>query len=76
MNPVLRPQMRAFLQNLAANYDNLVLLDEEDLPREAESDYEDLTHITAEARIRFTEALEPVLQRLMLSKEQIRSKAG
>jgi hypothetical protein len=76
LNPALRAQMRAFLRNLAANYDNLVFLDEGDLPREAESDYEDLTHITAEARVRFTEALEPVLQRLMLTKKQSSGKAG
>lgn len=75
LNPALRLQMRAFLHKLAAENDNFILLDEDALPPQTESDYEDLTHVNAEAQVRFTKALEPVLQKLLIAKQLAAGKA-
>jgi hypothetical protein len=62
LDPALRPKMLAFLAQLPAKYDNVVLLQEKDLPTQSEADYEDLSHANKAAQIRFTEAIARVLQ--------------
>jgi hypothetical protein len=64
LDPTLRPQLLSFLHQLAAKYDNVVLLEEEALPAQAAEDYEDLTHVNGAAQARFTEAIARNLQRL------------
>ena len=64
IDPALRARMLAFLAQLATKYDNVVLLQEKDLPTQTEADYEDLSHANSAAQIRFTEAIARVLQGL------------
>ena len=64
LDPAMRPRMLAFLAQLAANYDNVVLLQEKDLPAQTEADYEDLTHVNPAAQSRFSEAIARLLQKL------------
>jgi hypothetical protein len=64
LDPALRPRMLAFLAQLAAKHDNVVLLQEKDLPTQTEVDYDDLSHVNLAAQIRFTEAMARVLQGL------------
>jgi hypothetical protein len=64
LDPALRPKMLVFLAQLAAKYDNVVLLQEKDLPTQTEADYDDLSHANPAARTRFTEAMARVLQDL------------
>jgi hypothetical protein len=56
LEPRLRPQMLAYLRQLATSHDNVVLWDEQDLPRQTADVYEDLTHVGPEAQARFTGA--------------------
>jgi hypothetical protein len=63
LDPTLRPQMVVFLRRLAAKYDNVVLLEENDLPPHSEEDYEDLTHVNSAAQARFTDVIGRVLRR-------------
>ena len=64
IDPTLRPKMLAFLAQLATKYNNVVLLQEKDLPTQTEADYEDLSHANSAAQIRFTEAIARILQDL------------
>jgi hypothetical protein len=64
LDPALRPRMLAFLAQLAAKYDNVVLLQEKDLPAQTEADYDDLSHANKAAQLRFTEAIARLLQDL------------
>lgn len=61
LDPTLRKQMLEFLNNVAAKYDNVVLLQDKQLPAQNETDYDDLMHVNAAARIRFTQTLGRVL---------------
>jgi hypothetical protein len=64
LDPALRAKMVAFLAHLATKYDNVVLLQEKDLPEQTEADYEDLSHANSAAQVRFTEAIARVLHDL------------
>jgi len=64
LDPALRPRMLAFLAQLATKYDNVVLLQEKDLPEQTEADYDDLAHANRAAQVRFTEALARILRDL------------
>ncbi len=57
--------MLAFLRNQAAHDANIVLLDESDLPKQTEADYDDLTHVNEAAQIRFTEFIAGVMEKLL-----------
>jgi hypothetical protein len=73
MNPILgralipswRHDMVSFLRQLAKQDDNIILLDENDLPQQSEADYEDLTHVNLAAQARFSDYLAGVLNQLM-----------
>jgi hypothetical protein len=64
LNPALRADMVAFLHRLAANDPNIVLLEPPRMPEQRESDYEDLMHVTQEARARFTPYIADALRQL------------
>jgi hypothetical protein len=72
VNPILqrelptaiRSDMLAFLHGQARADTNIVLLEEEEMPVQAESDYEDLTHVTKAARARFSEYVANKLMKL------------
>lgn len=72
LNPVLaaqlsadlRPKFLAILEELAREYNNVVLVRPEDLPVQRETDYDDLTHVNEAARARFTSALAETLRPL------------
>ena len=49
LDPALRPDMMAFLHDLAAKDPNVILLEPSQFPPQMESDYEDLTHVTKAA---------------------------
>jgi hypothetical protein len=65
LDPALRSDMLAFLRNQAAHDATIVLLDESDLPKQTEADYDDLTHVNEAAQIRFTEFIAGVMQKLL-----------
>jgi hypothetical protein len=65
LDPALRSDMLAFLRNQAGHDANIVLLDEPDLPKQTEADYDDLTHVNEAAQIRFTEFIAGVMQKLL-----------
>jgi hypothetical protein len=64
LDPALRRDMVAFLQKLAQEDSNIILIDEHQMPRQVESDYEDLTHVNPAARARFSQFLAEKLQDL------------
>jgi hypothetical protein len=53
--------MLEFLRGLASKFSNVVLVQENQLPLQAEQDYEDLTHVGPTAQVRFTKAIASVL---------------
>jgi len=63
LDPALRPKMVTSLRQLASKYSNVLVVEEAQLPAQAEKDYEDLTHVGPAAQTRFTEALAPILQK-------------
>jgi len=65
LDPALRRDMLAFLRNQGAHDANIVLLDESDLPKQTEADYDDLTHVNEAAQIRFTEFIAGVMRKLL-----------
>jgi len=65
LDPALRSDMLAFLRSQAAQDANILLLDESDLPKQTEADYDDLTHVNEAAQIRFTEFIAGVMQKLL-----------
>jgi hypothetical protein len=64
LNPALRPDMMAFLREQAGKDSNIVLLEESQLPRQTESDYDDLTHVNLAARARFSQYIADMLESL------------
>lgn len=62
LDPTLRPRMSEFLRGLAAEYSNVLLIEDKQLPPQSERDYEDLTHVGPAAQARFTEAVAGVLK--------------
>lgn len=52
--PAVRQDMRAFLQALQSRYPDLEIVAENKLPSQTSDDYEDLTHVKAEAQKRFS----------------------
>jgi hypothetical protein len=68
LDPALRPDMMAFLHDQAAHDTNIVLLDPSQLPPQVEADYEDLTHVNAAARARFSQYIAEVLDKLTSAK--------
>ena len=73
LNPALRPKMLTFVAQLAAKYKNVVVVQESDLPAQTEADYQDLSHVTPAAQIRFTEAFGRILQGLGPALKQARN---
>jgi hypothetical protein len=67
LDPALRPQMISYLRQLAARYDNVLLLEEKALPVQTPDDYDDLTHVNRAAQIQFTEFIGRTLQTLSSS---------
>jgi hypothetical protein len=65
LDPALRPDMIAFLREQASHDSNITLLEESQLPRQVEGDYEDLTHVNDAARERFSQYIAGVLDKLM-----------
>ena len=55
VNPAIRADMKQFLRAMAEKYSNVILIPEDQLPRQEPSDYKDLTHVTPAAEQRFTE---------------------
>jgi hypothetical protein len=55
VNPAIRADMKQFLRTIAEKYSNVILIPEDQLPRQDPSDYKDLTHVTPAAEQRFTE---------------------
>jgi hypothetical protein len=64
LDPALRTHMLAFFHEQAGKDPNIVVLDDSQLPRQVESDYEDLTHIDEAARQRFSEFMAGTLENL------------
>lgn len=54
LDPAVRVDMEAFLNQMMARYSNLVVVPGTALPPQAAADYEDLTHVNPEAQSRFT----------------------
>ena len=67
LDPALRPDMLACLRDLARRDPNIILLEESQLPVQTEKDYMDLTHVDQANQVRFTEYMETVLQKLLLT---------
>lgn len=65
LDPALRPDMMAYLRDLASHDSNIILLEESQLPVQTEKDYQDLTHVDEANQVRFTEYMEKVLQKLL-----------
>ncbi len=65
LDPALRPDMLAYLHDLASHDSNIILLEETQLPVQTEKDYKDLTHVDKATQVRFTEYMETVLQKLL-----------
>jgi hypothetical protein len=59
--------MLACLRDLARRDPNIILLEESQLPVQTEKDYMDLTHVDQANQVRFTEYMETVLQKLLLT---------
>lgn len=57
LNPAVRVDMAAFLNQMKARHSNLVVVTGTALPPQAPADYEDLTHVNPEVQRRFTEWL-------------------
>lgn len=57
IDPAMRMDLSAFLDQMKARYTNLVVVPGTTLPPQASADYEDLTHVNPEAQHRFTEWL-------------------
>jgi len=64
LDPALRRDMMAFLHEQARQDTNIILLEESQLPRQVEGDYEDLTHVNEAARARFSQYLAEALEKL------------
>lgn len=64
LSPSLRPKMISYLQSLASRYENVTIVKEQELPRQSDQDYEDLTHVDSSARKRFTTAMAGILEKL------------
>ena len=64
LDPSLRAHMLAFFHEQARKDPNIVVLDDSQLPRQVESDYEDLTHVHEAARQRFSEFMAGRLENL------------
>jgi hypothetical protein len=71
LDPALRPDMLAFLRGLADADANIVLLDENGLPRQTDADYDDLTHVNTNAQARFSEYIAGILGKLAQQKQPI-----
>jgi len=71
LDPGLRPDMLTYLHKLASQDPNIVLLDESQLPVQTEKDYKDLTHVNEAGQVRFTEYIETVLQKLLITRPGI-----
>ncbi len=65
IDPSVRAEMLAFLRHQAACDTNIVLLEEPAMPRQTEKDYDDLTHVTTTAQVRFSQYMAGVLENLM-----------
>jgi hypothetical protein len=65
LNPALRPDMLAYLRDLARHDSNIVLLEDSQLPVQTEKNYKDLTHVDEPTQVRFTDYIETVLQKLL-----------
>jgi hypothetical protein len=68
LDPALRADMIAFLRDQAQKDKNIVLLEESELSKQTEADYEDLTHVNAAARLRFSQYIADVLEKLSREK--------
>jgi hypothetical protein len=64
IDPAFRPNMLAYLHDLASHDSNVILLEESQLPVQTEKNYKDLTHVDEAAQVRFTHFIETVLQKL------------
>jgi hypothetical protein len=76
LDPSLRPDMVAFLRGQAAKDANIVLLEESQMPRQLESDYEDLNHVNAATRQRFSQYIAEVLTKLASANSTPATKAS
>jgi len=65
LDPALRPDMLAYLHDLAGRDPNIILLEESQLPVQTENDYMDLTHVDEANQVRFTGYMQTVLQKLL-----------
>jgi hypothetical protein len=65
MDPALRRDMMAFLRQEAGKDPNIILLEDTQLPSQGEDDYDDLTHVNAATRVRFSQYLAGVLENLV-----------
>jgi hypothetical protein len=70
LDPALRKDMLGFLRGEATHDPNIVLLDESDLPKQTEGDYDDLTHVNETCQARFTEYVAGVMKKLMHQEQQ------
>jgi len=68
VDPAVHRDMLAFLREEARKDSNIVLLEPSDLPFQKESDYEDVMHVNAETRQRFSEYIVGVLENLLEGK--------
>ena len=66
INPALRPEMLAFLHDMARKHQHLTLVEDAPFLRNTVADYKDLTHISEEAQERFTRGLADFLRTSIL----------
>ena len=69
INPAVRADLLAFLEELKSRYPNVVLIPESELPEQNPADYEDLSHVNADMRDRFTLYLAGRLSPLLDTRE-------
>jgi len=62
--PELRPDMKQFLRQVAAEHPHVTLIPEAEMPRHESGDYKDLTHIVEERQAEFSRWLAGRLRRL------------
>ena len=73
LDPSFRADMTAFLRRMARDDQNVILIDEGELPKQTPADYEDLSHVNKAAQVHFSEYIAGILDRLMSDNSQARS---
>ena len=76
VDPAVHRDMLAFLREEARKDSNIVLLEPSDLPLQKESDYDDVMHVNAETRQRFSEYMVGVMENLLAGKNPRPHTAG